>query len=309
MSGLALVSALAVLSAAPQAAPQDPPVRQDPVEETAPLPDVIVDGRVLREQAQAFVDEVAAPARHRGLARWASRVCIGVGNLRPELSQAVIDHISRVAMQYDVGVGEPGCQPNVLIIFTDDARAMATALVDADRRAFHYGVGGLDRGRTALDAFKSSEAPVRWWHVSMPMVGSTGLRAIRLPGDSGPPMIPGEGRVNKGRPVTDDLNKVIIIVDADQLAGANYAQLSEYLALVTLAQIDPEGDTRGHDTILNVFNDPQGVQGLTEWDHAYLQVLYDHYPERIEPHRQGALMARGMVRARAAEAERGADAH
>lgn len=305
MSGTILLTALALLTLAPQ---DPPPPQVAPAPQAAPqdLSDVVIEGRRIHEEAEAFVEEVAAPAVDRGLARWRSRICVGVGNLQPDLSQAVIDHISRVALEYGIAVGEPGCRPNVMIVFAEDGRAMATALVEADRRVFHLGVGGLDRGKAALEDFRNSEAPVRWWHVSMPMIGGSSARAIRLPGDTAPIFVPGEGYVNRGRPISDALNKVIIIVDADQLAGANYAQLCEYLAMVALAQVDPDGDTSRHDTILNVFNDPQGVQGLTEWDRAYLTTLYAHHPERIEPDWQASRLARGMIRARSEAAEEAA---
>lgn len=314
MSAPALLSALALLAspqAAPQVSPQVPPLAapQTPPSQTqpAPLEDVVVEGRRIFEEAETFVEEMAAPAVDRGLARWQSRICVGVGNLQPALAQSVIDHISRVALEYEVGVGEPGCRPNVMIVFASDGRAMATALVEADRKVFHLGVGGLDRGKSALERFKTSDAPVRWWHVSMPMIGGSGQRAIRMPGDAGPIFVPGEGRVNRGRPISDSLNKVIIVVDAQKMGGANYAQLAEYLALVALAQVDPDGDMSRHDTVLNVFNDPVGVQGLTEWDRAYLRTLYNHHPERIEPDFHASRLARGMIRDRREAAQAAAE--
>lgn len=264
------------------------------------LGEVLVEGRVLRDEAEAFVDAVAAPAVRRGLARWGGRVCIGVANLQPELSQAVVDHVSRVALEQGLRIGDPGCTPNVVIIFTTDAPAMATALVAADRRAFHLGVGGLDRGARALEAFQTLDAPVRWWHVSMPVIGGTHTRAIRMPGDTGPIYVPGEGLVNKGRPISDELNKVIIIVDADRLGDANLRQISDYLSLVALAQVDPQGETQGLDTVLNVFADPTGVDGLTAWDRTYLRALYRAPHERIDSEDQVGSIARTVRRDRRA---------
>ena len=271
---------------------------QDPT--PADLGDVLVEGRVLRDEAEAFVDAVAAPAVRRGLARWGGRVCIGVANLQPELSQAVVDHISRVALEQGLRIGDPGCSPNVVIIFTTDAPAMASALVAADRRAFHLGVGGLDRGSKALEAFQTLDAPVRWWHVSMPVIGGTHFRAVRMPGDTDPIYVPGEGLVNKGRPISDELNKVIIIVDADRLGDANLRQISDYLSLVALAQVDPQGETRGLDTVLNVFADPAGVDGLTAWDRTYLRALYRAPHERIDADDQVGSIARTVRRDRRA---------
>lgn len=262
------------------------------------LGEVLVEGRVLRDEAEAFVDAVAAPAVRRGLARWGGRVCIGVANLQSDLSQAVVDHISQIALEQGLRIGDPGCAPNVVIIFATDASALASALVAADLRAFHLGVSGLDRGQRALDAFQTMDAPVRWWHVSMPVIGGTHRRAIRMPGDAGPIFVPGEGLVNKGRPISDELNKVIIIVDADRLGGANLRQISDYLSMVALAQVDPQGETRNLDTVLNVFADPTGVDGLTAWDRTYLRALYRAPHERIDANDQVGSIARTVRRDR-----------
>ncbi len=286
----AFAAALATtIQTAPQAAPQEAPTA---------LGDVVVDGRPLGERVREFVDEVAAPPQRRGIARWFDPVCFGVVNLRAEQGRALIDHLSTVAEAQGVGLAEPGCRPNVVVIFADNGRAMADALVEAERPLFHLGVGGLDRGKAALDAFRQSDAPVRWWHVSLPVIGSTGQRAIRMPGDFAPIYVPAEGLVNRGRPITDVLNKVIIIVDAGKIAGVDGARLGDYLALVSLAQVDPEGDTAGYDTVLNLFDAPTGG-GLSEWDRGYLEALYDSRPDRLDGSRHARAVTRLLERSEA----------
>ena len=47
------------------------------------------------------------------------------------------------------------------------------------------------------------------------------------------------------------------------------------IAMVSLAQIDPDADTSAYASILNVFNDPDAADSLTQWDTAYLAGLYD----------------------------------
>ena len=169
---------------------------------------------------------------------------------------------------------------------------MADALVEAEHDVFHLGVGGLDRGKAALERFRQSDAPVRWWHVSLPVVGATGQRAIRMPGDFEPIYVPGEGLVNRGRAITDVLNKVIVIVDAEQAGAVGGDQLAEYLAMISLAQVDPEGETGGYDTILNLFAATAAPSGLTAWDRSYLQGLYQSRPDRIDPSRQARAVTR-----------------
>ena len=72
--------------------------------------------------------------------------------------------------------------------------------------------------------------------------------------------------------------RVLIIVDARQAQGVQFQALADYLAMVSLAQLDPEGHTAGIPTILNLFEDRQNGQvvptAMTEWDEAYLEGLY-----------------------------------
>lgn len=273
--------------------PQDPP----PVA----LEDVVVEARRLEELTREFVDEVSAPARRRGLARWRSGVCVGVGGIRQDIAQALADHVSRVALEYGLRPGDPGCSANVLIVFAEDGRALADEMVERRRRVFHLGVGGLDRGNVALVDFRESDRPVRWWHVSVPINAETGDIAIRMPGDVGSPYVKGEGRVNRGRLVRDELNKVIIVVDGDQVAGVGLPQLGDYLSMVALAQIDPDGDTGGFASILNLFEDPAGNPGLSGWDRAYLDGLYSNWPWRIRANDQTYEVLRNLREARRAD--------
>ncbi|AYG96135.1 hypothetical protein D8I30_13860 [Brevundimonas naejangsanensis] len=302
----ALLMAGTISGAAPQEGPPSATMEDTPVR----LGDVVVSGRSLRDEVQTFVDEVAAPPPGRGLARWNDDVCIGTVNIGQEIAQPLIDHIAGVASTYGLRIREPGCRPNVIILFADDGAGLASALVTARPQAFRVRWSSqLDRGSQALDAFESSGQPIRWWHVSLPVVGLTGARAIRMPGDIDPIYVPGGGRMNKGRAIADNLIKVIIIVDLAKVEGVLLPELGDYLALVALAQIDPDGDTSRHDTVLNLFSRPGSVRGLSGWDKAYLASLYDAYPERINPSDHAASITRDIRRAEREAASESEAAH
>lgn len=301
MSMIAALAALTLL----QAPPQEPQPRQPPPvagqEPAIALEDVIVEARRLEELTREFVDEVSAPANNRGLARWRGGICVGVVNIRDEVAQPLADRISQVAMEYGLRPGDPGCRPNILVTFADDGAAMGDAMVERRRRIFRVGVGGLDRGNVALRDFRQSDRPVRWWHVSIPTDAIAGTPGIRLPGDERAPEVMGEGLVNRGRWIRDDLDKVIIVVDISRIDGAMLPQLADYLALVALAQVDPDGDTSRFETILNLFDDPDGSPGLTGWDRAYLEALYGGPSERIRNSDQTRELLRNLRRAPAAD--------
>jgi hypothetical protein len=74
---------------------------------------------------------------------------------------------------------------------------------------------------------------------------------------------------------------VIIIVDASQLKGKTWQQLGDYLAILSLAQIDPNTNPAAFDSILNLFTNAAAYSGLTDWDRSYVQALYDIDLERV----------------------------
>lgn len=277
------------------------PVQTPQTQEPAQLQDVEVEARRLRAVVQDFVGEVAAPAGVRGPARWNGTVCIGVVNLRAEIAQYIVDRASDVARELGLSAGEPGCSPNVLIIAAADGRAIADGIVEARRGAFRPGGTGMTRSLRVLEQFRTSAAPVRWWHVSAPVDSETGTIATQMPGYD-PPTI-GVSRASRIRTdIRDDLLKAIIVVDAEKTSGVSLAQLADYCALVALAQVDPEADVASFDTVLNVFEDPS-TPGLTDWDMDYLRALYGVEQNNVGASARGAEIVDQMTRAAAASQE------
>lgn len=289
MSVVALVSSLLLVTAAP-----DLFVRQQ--EQASSLPDVSVTGRTPEEAVREFVGRVAAPPRGRGIARWDGAVCPGVVNLDRAAAEVVLDRIGDTARSLDLRVGRPGCNANLVVIFTTDGAGLARAMVEEDRRVFDPGIGGIARDTVALDEFQTSDAPVRWWSLSMPFDSATGQRAVRVPGDmtllTGLPEntrraldcsadcpvlyapainITGASRLRTR--IEDALYKTIVIVDVDQIGDVDAGQLGDYLAFIGLAQIAGEADTTEFDSVLNLFSGG-GQNGLTAWDRAYLEAVY-----------------------------------
>ena len=276
------------------------------------LEDVVVEGRRLEDATSEFVREVADPAPGRGLARWRGGVCPGVVNLRGETARYIADRVSTVASDLGLRTGAAGCKPNIVIIATTDANAFTKAYVAREPRLFVAGGTGMDQGRAALDRFQNTDRPVRWWTLSVPVDGDTGVRAVRLPGDvSGSGTGGGDGRGNTAEyapniavrsfsrmssQIIDDVRGVYIIVDIDRIQGASVTQLADYIALVAMAQIDPDADTSHYATILNVFDDPTQTETLTNWDRAYLEGLYNAYSTKLNLGARRGEIADSIVR-------------
>lgn len=290
---LVLATATATLVISPSAqsglSGQEDPATQQTEPAATVLEDILVEGRPLAEVTSDFVDRIAAPPSGRGAATWHRAVCIGVGNLAPDAAGYVIDRISTVAENLGLTPGRAGCEPEVFIVFASDAGMAARQLVEARGRRMRIGVPGTDLGPDALEAFQRSDRPVRWWQSSLPVDADTGRPARRLPGqgpfetplkmtrpsDFGPQAITRSASRLRS-PLRDDLSQVIIIVDVARVEGVDIGALSDYLAMIALAQVDPDVDPGSHDTILSLFT--PGLTpppSLTDWDRAYLRGLYD----------------------------------
>lgn len=282
-ANLVLTVILTVALAAGSATAQD--AEEPPVTE---LEEVVVEGRRLREAVDQFVDDIVAPPVGRGPARWHENICVGVANLRREAAQVVADQVSAVAIRVGLNPGEPGCSPNILVIISDDGPAMARALVNHRPVIFRPQYAGAARGSAALERFQNTPAVVRWWHVGIRVTKDEGMVAVKLPGGHPPPVRQDASRLTTN--FREDIRRAFIIVDLKQAAGLTFQQLGDYIAMVALAQIDPEAETASYDTILNLFDSAPDVPGVTDWDIAYLTSLYD-----AEFNRRYAIQQRGEV--------------
>ncbi|RZJ06334.1 MAG: hypothetical protein EON89_00570 [Brevundimonas sp.] len=316
------ILAAAALMASAQVPPEQQASSAPPQEPGATqLEDVTVTGRTLDQLVGKFVEEVAEPNRGRGLARWRDGVCVGVANLRPDTAQYIVDRVSTVAEDVGLRPGRPGCAPNVLIVATDDSSALARGMVSARPVSFRMGGGGMDRGSSALKDFQEADRPIRWWQVSMPVDADSGVRATRIPGDCDPrtcnnasgsvlgfaPIIPVFAASRLHTQIVDNIFRTVVIIDMDDVAGLTALQVADYIAMVSLAQIDPDADTGAYASILNVFEEGSDIPTLTGWDKAYLAGLYR--AERNELNRAAGLqevegsILRAHARARAGQSE------
>jgi hypothetical protein len=276
---------------------QDPPVAPAPPQDPTVyrLEDIVVEGTRLEERTAEYVREVAAPARGRGPARWREGVCVGAANFDPEVAQYLIDRVSDVARDLGLSAGQPGCEPSILIIGTTDGASFTREFVEMRPRLFRVGGSGMDRGRAAFEDFTSSDRPVRWWHVSMPTDSETGQRTVRLPGEMRPmpnldprqdalgyapiTRVPVASRIQSS--VEDRMMRSFVIIDVDKLGGVSLEQLGDYVAMVALVQVNPDADTGRYETILNLFEQPDSIAGLSGWDRAYMEGIYATRPGRI----------------------------
>lgn len=281
---------------------------QDPAQTPPPvdLEDITVQGRSTRQAAQQFVDRVAvAPAGAR-LGRWNAPICVSVANMKAPYGQMLADRIGDVARDLGVRVGEPGCSANVLVIATDNGAQTATALVEGWRLRFRPPIDNTNMGLAALQRFKTSAAPVRWWHISLPVSADTGELAARVAG-SEPPTITSRNPGRLRSPLRYDLTSATVVIDMAKTDGVALPALMDYVTMVVLAQVDPRSDYSDQPTVLNLFNDPANTTGLTDWDRAYLQAMYTAEVDAASTRSQETAVAQQLERARRSGASAAAD--
>ncbi len=267
LASLALAAALALQPAAgaPPESSTDEPV----------VSGVVVTGRpqmTEQEAIAAFVEDVAATSGNGRIARWDRKICPGVVGLKADYSQYLVDRIARWALEIGLEVGEPGCKANVLIFFTkDSAKFTKEAIRDYPDAFARYDLA-MTSGRRALQRFEDTDAPVRWWHVTH-RVTADGEKY-----DQGASItVRAVGRLRSN--TRTDFDRAFVVVDPDRVGQIRFEALADYLAFVSLAQIDPEAEPSSASSVLSLFADKEAgrepPERMTNWDIAYLKGVYD----------------------------------
>lgn len=286
MRRILLAAAIAALTAGPAISQPNAP--------GAPASDIVVTG-VRPEQIQSFVEQVSAiPPSINQLARWNDDICTSVAGAAGEQAQHIVDRISYRAEQVGLRPGRPGCQPNVYVFLAAESDSFARRLVDERKSlfAYYHEEHVVTLGQEALARFMDTPRAIRWWHVIQTR-GGDGDRLGSSQASNGSPPPPREMRapdadsLNGTQAVRSqgtrlraaerqDFNRVVVIVDGARASGYPIDSLADYIAMVTLAQIDPAAQTRDYPTILNLFDeDPDKISfEMTNWDIAYLDGLY-----------------------------------
>lgn len=248
--------------------------------------EIVVRAERLREAVRGFVEGISEPGKEGQLARWDRKVCPGVIGAPIAQAQALNDQIARRVQALDLKVGAPGCKANVLIILTPDSDTFTPQFVEQNPKLFSVGDDfGNTRGRTELNQFANTPRPIRWWHVGETVTdrGQVLGKSDATPSGTGDGFsgvqvarVSNAGRLTAG--TREDFNRVIVIVDARAVDELKLEAVADYIAMVSLAQLNPDAKTDGADTVLNLFSAARAGNtpppGMTEWDTAYLEGLY-----------------------------------
>lgn len=261
IASFAAAAALALCASAAHAQTPDAPLQEG--ETDLGVVEVTGGGRTERQVIDDFVADVTSLQERNGqVARFDERICPGVINLPPAQAQVINDRIAAAVLSIGQQVGRPGCEANVIVIFTEDSDRLAQGMMQRFGRIFRWAVADQYRGPDLLEEFGREGRTVRWWHLTeRDTLGHDGGSRIRAAFET-------------------DIYRAILIVDTQRAGQVSLGAIGDYLAMAALLRMSPDADLQGLDTVLNLF-DPQARPGgivpteMTDWDHAYLEAVYE----------------------------------
>jgi hypothetical protein len=229
----------------------------------------------INEQVSEFVTAIVPSTRHESLSRWSVPVCPAAAGLTGPEVEFVEKRIGAIAAEAGIPVGPPGCAPNFAVIVTSDPEAFLREWWKAEPRLFNKdrGVGGVER-------VIRTEQPVRVWHNVCnvpPSLARNFHMNVAWDCNAG-----GELGSRITRAVVRSIYTAFIVVDFDHIQGMTFGQVTDYVAMVGLAQLRTDEQLRDDahadavPTILTLFRDggADRVTAMTDWDRAFLKSAY-----------------------------------
>jgi hypothetical protein len=251
---------LGTAAAGAQAAEPEPTI--DTVEVTAQR-------EKLRQAIVAFVSNIT---RWDGenVARWRKPICLSVAGATSEQSEFIRARVLDVAASVRAPFSDDRkCDANLLVILTDEPQQMWAAWRERHPKMF------LGESPENLRRIVETKRPVITWQ-NATLNNSDGTPPNHLGSHQQWRLVDSHIRSS----VSEDVFSAIVVVNTAATGTATFGQLADYIAMVSLARIDPrldpDADLAGTPTILRLFGQSaEGVPSkLTAWDQAFLKGLY-----------------------------------
>jgi hypothetical protein len=235
----------------------------------------------LEREVNKFVSSTIVPPSHydQSLWRWNDKVCPLVAGLNKEQGEFVLTRLSEIAKTAGAPLGAETCKPNLYVVVTPDPESL---LKQWWRRDVYLFDG--ESGQT-VKRFLETPRPIRVWYSAGTVgvdgqffIGLLDATSIRAKSSGKAPLvrIPPEAATRLKLTATRNISSVIVVVDSTKIGNINFGQLTDYIGLAGLAQINFEKQPGDVPTILRLF-ESSGESRPTEmtvWDRALLHALY-----------------------------------
>lgn len=234
-------------------------------------------------KSDAIVDlgrAITLPARGgETVARFNGPICVKVSGMPAGMASVVKERIEdNIRHVRGARLASAGCKPNAFVGVLNDVNDTVRDLRKDEPWLF---AGMLDYQTKRI--FRGSEQ-ARAWHVNEKrnLDGSsiTGADNAEAQFDRGNVAV---NKVEKASRIPQqriDMAGGVVLIETAGLRGKTFRQLADYATMRLLASISDTVEDRGAamPTILSLFGGGEAPDGLTDFDRAYLDALYDLPP-------------------------------
>ena len=257
-------------------------VRSEAAFEPTPLPQVTIkaERQVLRKRIAHFVRTLTTQvSSYESLPRWGVKVCPAVTGLPARQDEFILQRISGIARWAGIALGAEDCKPNLWITVTSEPSRFAKEMWSHDPGRF-ADLSGQPATATEMRRFLDDPRPIRVWY-GAELVGAMGneLGSYQdMPQKARAPKVNTLSKLSRFQ--IDDLQVIkstFVVVDKRRVVGLKIGAVADYVAMVGLAAVNPDGDYVSAESILSLFTAPQkgqSVDQLSAWDAGFLKALY-----------------------------------
>lgn len=264
---ISLAIALAGLFATPAAA-QDAVAQGDAPEGTTIIVRPPLTENERKQELREFTKQIVRPPRmHQPIAKFFFPVCPQVRGLAAADAEAIAERMRQNARALGIGANEdPKCAPTILVAFMSPAAGPPEKWLSADSPQLAH-LAARERERVLSEA-----GPVRAWN------------RVEVRDFYGQPQVVGETTLIDPQPksksdpiVTTEITGTAVLIARDAAEGLTLAQLADYATMRTLigSGAPPDGGLTPVETILSLFEDADPPVGMTSFDKALVEELYN----------------------------------
>ncbi len=277
--------ALAALTFLSASAPADQAPASEPVQQSRSatgdpeLDSVTVTAKrrreIIEQRISRFVSSIAIRSHTESLARWQVPICFFVAGASSSIAEFIQKRVLQIATDAGVPAAAGDCKPNFVIVLTPEPEELLRSWWSEAHQLFNKdrGVGGIER-------FIESEEVIRAWYNACSVSPTSSKQFVMKGGpDCGTGAIDSRLTWESVR----SIYSVIVVVDLQRIEDLNVGQLSDYVAMIGLAQIRRDAELDKIPTILNLLAaiDTARPQSMSSWDRSFLQSLYDTDSENV----------------------------
>jgi hypothetical protein len=223
---------------------------------------------ILKERVQSIVRAITRNtgfSDDESLIRWNTPICFLAAGWRAEDLSSVLTRLSQISATAGAPLAGKACTPNFVVVSTAEPDQVISAWYAKNKRLF--GNASPLQIRHFLDSTRSRPARI-WRNIDVGRVATIRFGHF-VPSNSHADPTPFAGNPPLG------FLSVFEIIDASRTADIDLPQLTDYVAMMGLSNINIDVDVGDAPSILQLFSPARSLAlGLSNWDSAYLAALY-----------------------------------